>query len=89
MITVEDISAIKAKAVRKIEVTFETPPPADSFTNLSVRDLVLNDRRLQCTIQGSADPVIKALARFNVVDLISHEPSLEDTFLALYGDDDK
>ncbi|MEE9271549.1 MAG: ABC transporter ATP-binding protein [Candidatus Krumholzibacteria bacterium] len=89
LIAVEDVSAIKAKAARKIEVTFETPPPADSFTNLPVRDLVLNDRRLQCTVQGSVDSVIKALARFNVVDLVSHEPSLEDTFLALYGDDDK
>ena len=89
LITVEDVSAIKAKAVRKIEVTFETSPPADSFTNLPVRDLVLNDRRLQCTVQGSVDSVVKALARFNVIDLISHEPSLEDTFLALYGDDDK
>ncbi len=89
LIAVEDVSAIKAKAARKIEVTFETPPPADSFTNLPVRDLVLNDRRLQCTVQGSVDSVVKALARFNVIDLISHEPSLEDTFLALYGDDDK
>ncbi len=87
LIAVEDVSVIKAKATRKIEVTFETQPPADSFTNLPVRDLVLNDRHLECTVQGSVDSVIKALARFNVVDLISHEPSLEDTFLELYGDD--
>jgi hypothetical protein len=32
--------------------------------------------------------VIKALARFEVEDLVSHEPSLEDVFLAFYGRDE-
>jgi hypothetical protein len=28
---------------------------------------------------------VKAAGRFEVVDLASHEPSLEDVFLAFYG----
>jgi len=31
------------------------------------------------------DAVVKAAARFEVVDLTSHEPSLEDIFLTFYG----
>jgi len=29
--------------------------------------------------------VVKSAARFQVVDLTSHEPSLEDIFLTFYG----
>ena len=36
-------------------------------------------------MQGEADPLIKALGRYHVVDLNSHEADLEETFLALYG----
>jgi hypothetical protein len=33
------------------------------------------------------DPVIKELAHHEVIDVVSHEPSLEDVFLTYYGDD--
>jgi hypothetical protein len=36
-------------------------------------------------VAGSIDGVVKAAARFEVVDLKSHEPSLEDIFLTYYG----
>jgi hypothetical protein len=35
-------------------------------------------------LEGSADPLIKALARHEVLALDSHEADLEDFFLALY-----
>ena len=35
-------------------------------------------------MQGEADPLIKALGRYHV-DLNSHEADLEETFVALYG----
>jgi hypothetical protein len=40
-------------------------------------------------VEGSADRLVKALARYEVVGLDSHEADLEDVFLALYrGDGD-
>ena len=38
-------------------------------------------------MQGDADAVIKAAARYPVVTLSSYEPSLEDIFLGFYQDD--
>ena len=35
-------------------------------------------------LEGSADPLIKALARYEVLALDSHEADLEDVFLTLY-----
>jgi phosphohistidine phosphatase SixA len=33
------------------------------------------------------DPLVKELARHEVVDLVSHQPTLEDIFLTFYGDE--
>jgi hypothetical protein len=40
------------------------------------------------TLQGTADPLVKALSRFTVVALDSHEADLEDVFLSLYRGDE-
>ena len=38
-------------------------------------------------MQGPADAVIKAAAKYQVVSLTSYEPSLEDIFLKYYEGD--
>jgi hypothetical protein len=35
---------------------------------------------------GSLDPLIKTLAQYNVTNLISHEPHLDEIFMAFYGE---
>ncbi|MEU8007894.1 hypothetical protein AB0B66_42620 [Catellatospora sp. NPDC049111] len=39
---------------------------------------------LRCTVDGRLDPLIKAAARHEVIDLLSTEPDLEDTFPSFY-----
>jgi ABC-2 type transport system ATP-binding protein len=39
---------------------------------------------LRVAMQGPADAVIKAAARYPIVSLTSYEPSLEDIFLRYY-----
>ena len=41
---------------------------------------------VRCSVTGSLDAIIKAAARFEVLDVISHEPNLEDIFLEYYGE---
>ncbi|GIV00731.1 MAG: hypothetical protein KatS3mg014_2346 [Actinomycetota bacterium] len=36
-------------------------------------------------MNGPMDALVKRLAAFEVVDLVSHEPSLEEIFLTFYG----
>jgi ABC-2 type transport system ATP-binding protein len=43
--------------------------------------------RLHCRLQGSPDPVIKALATSRVTGLVMREPSLEELFLRYYRAD--
>lgn len=86
IIDVEEVSDLKAYAFRQLEIRFGQSVPKDAFTNLTgVRDVMVEDNILRCTVAGSLDAVIKAAAKFEVVNVISHEPDLEEIFLAYYG----
>jgi ABC-type multidrug transport system ATPase subunit len=81
------------KDIKRYEITihFAQRVATDAFERLdgvmSVENL--DDRSVRIAIQGSADAVIKAAARFPVVSLTSYEPSLEDVFLRYYETDDQ
>ena len=88
LITVEDIGSLKTRAARELEIRFASPVPADAFTGLpGVRAVEVHGDVMRCTVVGTMDGVVKAAARFDVVDLTSHEPTLEDIFLTFYGSD--
>jgi ABC-type multidrug transport system ATPase subunit len=79
------------KDIKRYEVTihFAQPVATDAFARLDGVTNVenLDDRSVRIAIQGSADAVIKAAARFPVISLTSYEPSLEDVFLRYYETD--
>jgi len=86
LVTVEEVAALKAKALRTMEIQFAAPVPAEAFRTLpGVTDLAVENATLRCTVRGSVDALVKAAARFNVLDLKVHEPSLEEVFLAYYA----
>jgi ABC-2 type transport system ATP-binding protein len=88
LVAVEDIGELRAKALRMLEVRFATPVPATELEAVpGVRDLIVDGDHAGFTAAGPIDPIVKALARHEVADLVSHEPSLEDLFLTFYGED--
>jgi ABC-2 type transport system ATP-binding protein len=88
LITVEDVGALKARAVRVVDLHFAHPVPAEVFSTLpGIHDLEVHGDVVRCSVAGSMDALVKAAARFEVLDVESHEPSLEDIFLTFYGGD--
>lgn len=86
LIAVENVAALKARALRRLEIRFAAPVPQEAFASLAgVRDVTVENSVLHCTVVGSLDALIKAAAQFEVVNVISHEPSLEEIFLAYYS----
>ena len=86
LIAVEDIGDLKARALRTLDIHFERPVPAEAFANLpSVKAVEAQGDVLRITVTGPVDAVVKAAARFEVVDLATNEPSLEEIFLTFYG----
>jgi ABC-2 type transport system ATP-binding protein len=89
LLAVELIADLKARALRKLEIEFGGRVDAEAFAGLTgVRDMVVDDGMLRCTVMGSLDALIKTAARFEVNSLRTIETSLEEIFLAYYGTGD-
>jgi ABC-2 type transport system ATP-binding protein len=82
---VERVESLGRRALRTVEIHFEDPVSVEEFAGLpGVRDLTVTGPILRCTVDGRLSPLIKAAARHEVVDLLSAEPDLEETFLSYY-----
>ena len=82
LVAVEHIDDLRKRALRKIEVHFDSDAPALSAAGIS--DVVVDGNVLRCKLSGDADALVKALAQYHVVDLISEEPELEELFFTYY-----
>ncbi|MEY2434124.1 MAG: beta-exotoxin transport system ATP-binding protein [Acidimicrobiaceae bacterium] len=86
IVTVDDVAALKARALRQFEVTFAYPIDTNELATIEgVRVLGGHGAVVDLAITGSVDPLIKALAGFDVVNLVSHEPDLEQIVFSYYG----
>ena len=70
-----------------VEATFEnTPPHIEGIKG--VTDVKVVGHQVSCQIQGPIDPLFSALVAGHPKTLLSREPSLEELFLSLYGDEE-
>lgn len=85
LVLLEGVTSLKARAPRRLELTFAGPAPENDFVNLpGVTDLTVEGATLFFTVKGSVDGLIKAAAQFEVTNITSHEPDLEEIFLNYY-----
>ena len=90
LVRIGGVAEVKAIKRYELTITFASPVSADSFASLEGVEKVeqLNQgHAIRLTVQGPADAVVKAAARYPVVSLTSYEPSLEDIFLRYYEHD--
>ena len=80
------VDALRDLAHHQVELRFDGQVPAAEFEALpGVSDIEVDDHVLRMRVSGPIGPVVRAAARFELLDFTSREPSLEDTFLAQYG----
>ncbi|HVS08451.1 MAG TPA: ABC transporter ATP-binding protein, partial [Planctomycetota bacterium] len=85
LVLVESVERLRTRAATRVEATFASLPPPAAFAGVAgVRELGRHGRTVLFSLAGEADGLVKALARYRVVALDSHEADLEDVFLALY-----
>lgn len=86
IVSVDDIHDLKERSMHKFEIQFSGPVSIDVFHAVDgIKDVVIEGNTLLCTVVGKPDALIRAAASFEILRLISHEPSLEDIFLSHYG----
>src|SRR6267143_2053182 len=90
LVRIGDVAEVKAIKRYEMTITFANAIPAETFKTLEgvIEVEALNrGHGVRLAMQGPADAVVKAAARYPVVSLTSYEPSLEDIFLRYYEGD--
>lgn len=80
--TLEELRHLSAVTV---EATFSGAVPKVN-TIKGVSDVHVNGKHVKCQVQGSIDELLKVVAAAKPLTFLSREPSLEELFLSLYGD---
>ena len=85
---VDTVEGLRDLAHHQVELRFAGPVPTAEFEALpGVSEVVTDDHVLRLRVAGAITPVVQAAARYELLDFVSREPSLEETFLAEYGQD--
>jgi ABC-2 type transport system ATP-binding protein len=89
LVRVDRTEALRDMAHHQVELVFAGPVPTETFASLpGVSDVVAEDHILRLRVTGPITPVVKAAAGYDLSDFVSGEPTLEETFLAVYGPQD-
>ena len=86
LVKVDRVEALRDLAHHQVELRFSGEVPLAAFSGLpGVSDVVADEHILRMRVSGSITPVVREAARYELLDFVSREPSLEETFLAQYG----
>jgi ABC-2 type transport system ATP-binding protein len=86
LVKVGTVDDLRDLAHHQVELRFAGEVPAAVFEALpGVSEVVVDDHVLRLRVAGAITPVVQAAARYELLDFVSREPSLEETFLAQYG----
>jgi ABC-2 type transport system ATP-binding protein len=87
LVKVDRTDALRDLAHHEVELRFaDGVVPADVFAALpGVTDVEVLDHTVKMRVTGAITPVVQAAARYELLDFVSREPTLEETFLAQYG----
>lgn len=85
LLAVERIEDLKRSAPHKVAVTFAAPVSAEELSKVpGVAAVDARGTLARFTVHGAMDPMIKAIARHQVVTLTAEEPDLEELFVDRY-----
>lgn len=89
LITVESVTELRSKAMRRVEFLLDSPAEASVFDELpGVRDVLVRDNIAEMTFEGDMGALLKAATdRYGVEDIRTSEADLEEIFLTYYHGD--
>lgn len=86
LVKVDTVDALRDLAYHHVELRFSGPVPAESFAGTrGVSELVSEGDTLRMHVAGPIGAVLREAGRFDLLDVTSREPDLEEVFLAEYG----
>jgi ABC-2 type transport system ATP-binding protein len=86
LVKIDSVEGLRDLAHHQVELRFSGPVPTAAFEHLpGVSEVSAEDHVLRMRVSGAITPVVRAAAQYELLDFVSREPTLEETFLAQYG----
>jgi ABC-2 type transport system ATP-binding protein len=83
---VDRVEALRDLSHHQVELRFAGDVPVGAFAALAgVSDVTTEGNLLRMRVSGPITAVVREAANHELLDFVSREPSLEETFLAQYG----
>lgn len=86
LVDVEFVDDLRSKAIRTVELHFDSPAEASLFENVpGVREVTATDHHVTLSFDGEMDALLRtATQHYTLVDVNTHEADLEEIFLEYY-----
>src|SRR5216683_70555 len=89
LVRVAELDELRRIRVHHVEIEFapgSDVPESKLRSTLGVEDVEVDGQRVTCSVHGSFDGLLHALADSKVTNLVSTEPSLEEVFLSFFDE---
>ncbi|MDA8394001.1 MAG: ABC transporter ATP-binding protein [Candidatus Dormibacteraeota bacterium] len=88
LVQVARLDELHSLRYHRLEADFRGEIPLEAVRALpGVEDVSGEDHHLSCAVRGDFGPLLEVLGRCRVLNLVTHEPTLEEVFLAVFRDD--
>lgn len=88
LVAIEDVADLGSRATRGLDFHFANEAPILVWLDIpGVVDAHAVGDVVRLTVEGSVNDLLKALADYEILDIVSREPDLEEAFLSYYKDD--
>jgi ABC-2 type transport system ATP-binding protein len=85
VVQVERVDALTARPFHRLRLRFESAPPANAFALEGVSEVSRADNTVVLEVQRNLPDVVQAAAPYRVLDIETQPVTLEEVFLAYYG----
>lgn len=85
LIVEESLEVLKSNAMKSIVIYFKETIPLNLFDNIKNVNLIeTNKNVVKLNIFGPIDEIIKVISKYEIIDLTTQDPTLEELFMNYY-----
>jgi ABC-2 type transport system ATP-binding protein len=90
LVAVETVAELRSKAIRRVDLRFETPVDGRVFSSVAgVRDVAVDNHHVTFSFDGRMEELLAvATDHSTLVDITTQEADLEEIFLTYYRDEE-
>lgn len=85
LVATERVEELTHGQLHRLTLRFDRLPPDGSFAQLGAREISRHDQVVTLEIRENLNQVLVEAARYGVLDLETHQVSLEEVFMEYYG----